>query len=63
MEESHLNLPDDVAALRAIIPTQADELAEQARKLQSRDILIDKLKAQLVVLIRARFVVSEDVVK
>jgi len=52
-----------VAALRAVIATQADQLAEQARKLQSRDILIDKLKAQLVVLIRARFVVSEDVVK
>ncbi|MDC9837859.1 hypothetical protein [Rhizobium binxianense] len=46
MEESHSNLPDDVDALRAIIAAQADQLAEQARKLQSRDTLIDKLKAQ-----------------
>ncbi len=53
--ESHSNLPDDVDALRAIIAAQADQLAEQARKLQSRDTLIDKLKAQLAVLKRARF--------
>ena len=52
MEEGHSNLPDDVDALRAIIAAQADQLAEQARKLQSRDTLIDKLKAQLAVIPR-----------
>lgn len=60
MEESHSNLPDDVDALRAIIAAQADQLAEQARKLQSRDTLIDKLKAQLAVLKRARFGSSSE---
>ena len=54
MEASHSILPDDIDALRAIIAAQADQLAEQARKLQSRDTLIDKLKAQLAVLKRAR---------
>lgn len=52
---AYSNLPDDIDALRAIIAAQADQLAEQARKLQSRDTLIDKLKAQLAVLKRARF--------
>lgn len=60
MEESHSNLPDDVDALRAIIAAQADQLAEQARKLQSRDTLIDKLKAQLALLKRARFGSSSE---
>ena len=60
MEESHSNLPEDVDALRAIIAAQADQLAEQARKLQSRDTLIDKLKAQLAVLKRARFGSSSE---
>ena len=60
MEESHSILPDDVDALRAIIAAQADQLAEQARKLQSRDTLIDKLKAQLAVLKRARFGSSSE---
>lgn len=46
--------------MRAIIATQADQLAEQARKLQSRDTLIDKLKAQLAVLKRARFGSSSE---
>lgn len=60
METSHSNLPDDVDALRTIIAAQADQLAEQARKLQSRDTLIDKLKAQLTVLKRARFGSSSE---
>ena len=55
METSPSILPDDVDALRAIIAVQADQLAEQARKLQSRDTLINKLKPQLAVLKRARF--------
>lgn len=60
MKESHSNLPDDVDALRAIIAAQAAQLAEQAQKLQSRDTLIDKLKAQLAVLKRARFGSSSE---
>ena len=60
METSPSILPDDVDALRAIIAAQADQLAEQARKLQSRDTLIDKLKAQLAVLKRARFGSSSE---
>lgn len=60
MEASHSSLPDDVDALRAIIAAQADQLAEQARKLQSRDTLIDKLKAQLAVLKRVRFGSSSE---
>jgi len=55
MEQSHSDLPDDVEALRAIIAAQAGLLAEQAQKLHSRDTLIEKLKAQLAVLKRARF--------
>ncbi|MGR9272885.1 IS66 family transposase (plasmid) [Rhizobium leguminosarum] len=60
METSHSILPDDVDVLRAIIAAQADQLAEQARKLQSRDTLIDKLKAQLAVLKRAGFGSSSE---
>jgi transposase len=60
MEASHSDLPDDVDALRAIIAAQAAQLMEQARKLQSRDTLIDKLKAQLAVLKRARFGSSSE---
>ena len=60
METSPSILPEDVDALRAIIAAQADQLAEQARKLQSRDTLIDKLKAQLAVLKRARFGSSSE---
>jgi transposase len=47
------DLPDDVESLRAII-------AEQAAKLQVRDSLIEKLKAQLAVLKRARFGQSSE---
>ncbi|SEM41191.1 IS66 family transposase, partial [Xaviernesmea oryzae] len=60
METSPSILPDDVDALRAIIAAQADQLAEQARKLQSCDTLIDTLKAQLAVLKRARFGSSSE---
>lgn len=54
------NLPDDVDALRAIIVTQARELAEQTRRLQGRDTLIETLKAQLASLRRSRFGVSSE---
>lgn len=53
MGQSHSNLPDDVEALRAIIAAQALQLAK-------RDSLIDKLKAQLAVLKRARFGTSSE---
>lgn len=60
METCHSILPEDVDALRAMIAAQADQLAEQARKRQSPDTLIDKLKAQLAVLKRARFGSSSE---
>lgn len=47
------DLPDDVESLRAII-------AEQALRLQARDSLIEKLRAQLAVLKRARFGQSSE---
>lgn len=60
MEQGLSDLPDDVEALRAIIAAQAEELARQTLKLQSRDTLIEKLKAQLAVLKRARFGASSE---
>jgi transposase len=54
------NLPDDVDALRAIIATQARELAEQTRRLQARDSLIETLKAQLALLRHSRFGASSE---
>jgi transposase len=56
MEQSPSSLPDDIDALRAIIATQALQLAK-------RDTLIDKLKAQLAVLKRARFGASSEKVE
>jgi transposase len=53
MEQSLTDLPNDVEALRAIIVAQALQLAK-------RDSLIDKLKAQLAVLKRARFGASSE---
>lgn len=53
MGQSNSNFPDDVEALRAIIAAQAPQLAK-------RDSLIDKLKAQLAVLKRARFGASSE---
>jgi hypothetical protein len=60
MEASPSIPPENVDALRAIIAAQADQLAQQARKLQSRDTLIEKLKAQLAVLKWARFGSSSE---
>jgi len=53
MSQATADLPDDVEALRAIITVQA-------KQLQSRDTLIEKLKAQLAVLKRARFGASSE---
>lgn len=60
MMQAATDLPDDIDALRAIIIAQASELADQARRLQSRDILIEKLKAQLALLRRSRFGASSE---
>lgn len=48
-------LPSDPDALRAIIAAQAADLARKDVELRSRDTLIEKLKAQLAALKRARF--------
>ena len=50
------DLPDDVESLRAII-------AAQAVQLHSRDILIEKMRAQLAALRRARFGQSSEKVE
>ena len=54
------NLPSDPEALRAIIAAQADALAEKDARLRSSETLIEKLKAQLAVLKRARFGASSE---
>ncbi len=53
MNQATADLPKDVDACHAII-------AAQAAQLRSRDTLIDKLKAQLAVLKRARFGASSE---
>ncbi|WFU51873.1 IS66 family transposase [Sinorhizobium terangae] len=60
MGQSLSDLPDDVESLRAIIAAQAEELARKSQKLRSRDTLMEKLKAQLAVLRRARFGASSE---
>jgi hypothetical protein len=55
MSQAVADLPDDVESLRAIIAAQAVELAEAARRLHTRDTLIEKFKAQLAALRWARF--------
>ena len=60
MSRAAADPPDDVETLRAIIAAQARQLADQAERLQSRDTLIEKLKAQLAVLRRARFGASSE---
>lgn len=60
MIEAAADFPDDIHALRAIIAAQRRELADQARHLLSRDTLIEKLKAQLALLRRARFGASSE---
>ncbi|KXF76499.1 transposase [Paramesorhizobium deserti] len=60
MGQSLSELPDDVESLRAIIAAQAEELARQSQRLRSCDTLIEKLKAQLAVLRRARFGASSE---
>lgn len=63
MSQAAADLPEDVESLRAIIAAQAIELADQARRLHTRDTLIEKLKAQLAALRRARFGASSEKVE
>lgn len=60
MDDGVRELPEDVDALRAIIVEQADRLARQARQLQSRETLIEKLRAELAILRRSRFGASSE---
>jgi len=60
METAFANLPSDPAALRAIILTQAAELAAREAELRFHGTLIERLKAQLAALRRARFGASSE---
>ncbi len=60
MIEAVADLPDDVDSLRAMIVAQATKLGEANRLLHTRDTLIEKLKAQLALLRRARYGASSE---
>jgi len=53
-------LPSDPNRLRAIVAEQAAELAAKDAELRSRDVLVEKLKAQLAALRRVRFGASSE---
>src|SRR3546814_17494485 len=53
-------LPSDPARLRAIIVEQSAALAAKEAELHTRDLLVEKLKAQLAVLRRARVGASSE---
>ena len=54
LEEAHA-LPDDIAALKAMVLASRAELAARDSELRNRDLLIEKLKHQLAGLRRQRF--------
>ena len=54
LEEAH-SLPDDVAALKAMVLASRAELAARDAELRNRDLLIERLKHQLAGLRRQRF--------
>ena len=54
------SLPDDVAALKAMVLTSQAELAARDAELRNRDLLIEKLKHQLAGLRRQRFGVGSE---
>ena len=54
------SLPDDVAALKAMVLTSRAELAARDAELRNRDLLIEKLKHQLAGLRRQRFGVGSE---
>jgi transposase len=63
MSQAAADLPEDIETLRAIIAAQAAQLAEADRRLHTRDTLIEKLKAQLALLRRARYGASSEKVE
>ena len=54
LEEAHF-LPDDIAALKAMVLSSRAEVAARDAELRNRDLLIEKLKHQLAGLRRQRF--------
>ncbi|MDE0149347.1 MAG: IS66 family transposase zinc-finger binding domain-containing protein [Rhodospirillaceae bacterium] len=54
LEAAH-SLPDDIAALKAMVLASRAELAARDAELRNRDLLIEKLKHQLAGLRRQRF--------
>ncbi len=54
LEKAHA-LPDDIAALKAMVLSSRAELAARDAELRNRDLLIEKLKHQLAGLRRQRF--------
>ena len=54
LEEAH-SLPDDIAALKAMVLSSRAEVAARDAELRNRDLLIEKLKHQLAGLRRQRF--------
>ena len=54
LEEAH-SLPDDIAALKAMVLASRAELTARDAELRNRDLLIEKLKHQLAGLRRQRF--------
>ena len=63
MEQAIADLPDEVEALRAIVKAQAAKLALHASNLHAKDTLIEKLKAQLAILKRARFGFGRETIR
>ena len=55
MLEEAQSLPDDIAALKAMVLSSRAELAARDAALRNRDLLIEKLKHQLSGLRRQRF--------
>ena len=60
MLEEAQALPDDVAALKAMVLTSRAELAARDAELRNRDLPIEKLKHQLAGLRRQRFGVGSE---
>ena len=60
MSQAVADLPDDLESLRTIIAAQAAELTAATLLLHTRDTLIEKLKAQLALLRRARYGASSS---
>ncbi len=59
LEAAH-SLPDDIAALKAMVLASRAELAARDAELRNRDLLIEKLRHQLAGLRRQRFGVTSE---